>query len=77
MIKKIGLCVIGLLFFGTYIPLSLNIFFAPDQQIHYVKNELMFGSYTLLGAFIFMTIILLIVCNYFIDILLKKRNNKL
>ena len=76
MIKKVGLFIIGVLFLGTYIPISLKVFSGSDQTIHYSQNELLFGSYTLIGAFIFMTIILLIVCNYIIDLLLKKKNQK-
>jgi len=66
----------GILFLGTYIPISLKVFSGSDQTIHYAQNEIMFGSYTLIGAFIFMTIILLIVCNYIIDLLFKKKNKK-
>lgn len=72
MIKNIGLCIIGIVFLGIYGAIASKVFSVSDQQIHYVQNELMFGSYTLLGSFIFMTIILLIVCNYLIDLLAKK-----
>ncbi len=76
MIKKIGLFIVGMLFLGIYISISLKVFSGSEQSIHYAQNELMFGSYTLIGAFIFMTIILLIVCNYLIDLLFKTKNKK-
>ena len=73
MIKKIGLSIITILFLGVYISISIKIFSGSDPQIHYVQNELMFGSSTLLGAFIFMTIISLIMCNYLINLMFKKK----
>jgi hypothetical protein len=56
--------------------IASKVFSGSDQQIYYAQNELMFGSYTLLGGFIFMTIILLIVCNYLIDLLFKSKHKK-
>ena len=76
MVKKLGLFIVGILFLGIYISVSLKVFTGSEQSIHYAQNELMFGSYTLIGAFIFMTIILLIVCNYIIDLLFKTKNKK-
>jgi hypothetical protein len=75
MVKKIGFFLMGLLFLGIYIPLSIKVFSGSDQNIYYAQNELMVGSYTLVGAFIFMTIILLIVCNYLIDLVFKNKQN--
>jgi hypothetical protein len=76
MFKKIGFGIIGILFLGVYGAIASKVFSGSDQQIHYAQNELMFGSYTLLGGFIFMTIILLIVCNYLIDLLFKRKHKK-
>lgn len=72
MIKKVGLSLIGILFLGLYILVSDAIFSGSDN-ITYVKEEMMFGSMTLLGVFITMTIVLLIVCNYIIDNIFKKK----
>ena len=72
MIKKIGFTIMGVLFLGIYISLALTLFSGSEQSIHYAKDEFMFGSYTLLGGFIFMTIILLLVCNYLIDLFFNK-----
>ena len=72
MIKIIGLAIIGIIFLGTYIGISIKIF-SGSEQVSYVQNELMFGSISLLGGFIFMTIILLIICNYFINEFYKNR----
>jgi hypothetical protein len=76
MFKKIGLFIIGILFLGVYGAISSKVFSDSEQQIHHAQNELMFGNYTLLGGFKFMTIILLIVCNYLIDILFKNKKKK-
>jgi hypothetical protein len=73
MFKKICFGIIGIFFLGVYGAISSKIFSGSDQTIYYAQNELMFGSYTLLGSFIFMTIILLIVCNYLIDLLFKNK----
>ncbi|KMT63986.1 hypothetical protein XM47_16915 [Catenovulum maritimum] len=76
MIKKIGFFIMGILFMGIYIPLSLKVFSGSEQNIHYAQNGLMFGSYTLIGSFIFMTILLLIICNYLIDKIFIKTSKK-
>jgi len=73
MIKIIGLTIIGIIFLGTYIGISIQVFSGSGQKVSYVQNELMFGSTSLLGGFIFMTIILLIICNYFINKFYKNR----
>ncbi len=69
MIKKIGLTIIGVMFLTIYAGLASKIFSDGDNTVHYDQNEFMFGSYTLIGSFISMTIILLIMCNYLIDVL--------
>ena len=73
MIKKIGLTLIGVIFLTVYAGLAGKLFSGGDNTVYYAQNELMFGSYTLIGTFIFMTIILLIMCNYIIDLLFKKK----
>lgn len=76
MIKKIGLVLIGIVFIGVYAGICINLFTDSSKEAYYVQNELMFGSDSLLGGFIFMTLILLIVCNYLIDLFYKKGKNK-
>ena len=63
----------AVLFFSVYIPLSMAIFMGAHQSIYYVQNEFMYGSYTLIGVFVFMTLILLIICNYLIDLIYNAR----
>ena len=76
MIKKIGIILIILVYLGVYISLFLKLFYSTDNSIEvfYTKDEIMFGSSTLIDSFIVMTIILLIYCNYFINLLLKKKS---
>lgn len=64
----------GIVFLGVYAAVCIKLFSDSDQEVYYVQNELMFGSDSLLGGFIFMTIIFLIACNYLIDMFYKKKN---
>lgn len=72
MIKKIGYTLLGGLYIAIYIMLSIKIF-SGDGKLSYAKNEFMFGSMSLIGSFIFMTLILLVVCNFIIDKLYKQK----
>jgi len=76
MIKKIGFTIVGIMFLGVYISISIKLFSGSGSDVQYVKNELMFGSDTLLGGFIFMTLILLIICNKFIDSFFKNKRGQ-
>jgi hypothetical protein len=43
----IGLILMGIVFLGIYISISIKIFSGFGKEIHYVQNESMFGSVTL------------------------------
>lgn len=73
MFKKVGFFIIGVVFLGTYIATSLRVFSGSNRTIHYVQDEIMFGSVTLLGMFIFMSIILFIFGIYIIGLLFEKK----
>ncbi len=75
MIRKIGFAIVTIFFLGLYIVLALEVF-SGNNSSTYSKNEFMFGSFSLLGSFIFMSIILMIVCNYLIDKHFKVKNKK-
>jgi purine-cytosine permease-like protein len=75
LIKKVGLTIITIVFLGIYIVLALEVF-SGNNNSTYSKNEVIFGSSSILGGFIFMSIVLMIVCNYFIDKYVKSKNKK-
>jgi uncharacterized membrane protein (GlpM family) len=74
MVKKAGFTVIGIFFLGIYIVLALKLF-SGSRGVDHVKNEIMFGSISLLGSFIFMSLILFIICYHFIDKLFKEKRH--
>lgn len=76
MYKKVGWSLIAVVYLGLYIMVADAMFFGGVSTSGYVKSELMFGSVSILGAFITMTIILLVVCNYAIDFYYRDKNNK-
>lgn len=71
LIKKLGFFIIGIFFLGLYASISVQVFSGKDIGVQYIQSEFMFGSVTLLGLFVTMTIILLIVCNYLVDKFIK------
>ncbi len=79
MLKKIGILIMVLLFLGVYFTvfsslISSNI--SNTDDVYYTKNEFGFGSDSLLVFFIVMTIILLMYCNYFINLFIAYKNKK-
>lgn len=60
MMKKMGLAIMGVLFLGLYALLSLLLFAGENGAIYYLRDGLAFGSMTLLGSFVAMTVILLV-----------------
>jgi hypothetical protein len=74
VVKKIGFIIIGTVFIGIYIALAMKMFYGVNKVI-YIQNELMFGSVSLLGSFISMTLILMIVCNYLITKFFNKKRS--
>ena len=76
MIKTIGLWVIGIVFFTTYIGIGLKLFAGSESGVIYVKSEFSFGSMTLIGSFLVMTILVFILGNYLIDSVVKRLNKK-
>lgn len=71
--KNTGIILMVVLYLGSYITILLKLFSSTGNDVHYIKNEMMFGSGTLVFFFILMTIVLLMYCNYFIGLFFIKK----
>jgi hypothetical protein len=54
----------------------LKTFAGSESGVIYVKSEFSFGSMTLIGSFLVMTILVFILGNYLIDSVVKRLNKK-
>lgn len=74
MVKIIGFIIIGIVLIGVYISIAMKMFYGINK-VAYIQDEIMFGSVSLLGIFITMTLVLLILCNYLITKFFKRKRS--